>query len=145
MEFTDEAIQALKSHRWPGNVRELENLIERLAILWEGGPIGYSQIVQYMTQPAVAEGVPGSVSQDLPSHGVDDSLQEVEKRRLIRALEKNNWIQTRAAKELGISLRQIGYKIRNHRLDDMVRTGRNAVGSRRIQSTSSIESLLGSD
>jgi Nif-specific regulatory protein len=126
VEFTQEAIEALTSHQWPGNVRELENLVERLAILWDGGPIGYSQIIPYITTSSGQEDTKRNGSHDYLSKGAGDSLQDLEKYRLIQALESNKWIQTKAAKELGISLRQIGYKIRKHQLEETVRIGRNA-------------------
>ena len=40
----------------------------------------------------------------------------VEREMLIDALEKNDWIQTRAANMLGISERVLRYKIKKHRL-----------------------------
>lgn len=120
LEFTKDGIEALKSHDWPGNVRELENLVERLAILWEGGPIGYSHIEPYIPSRDRRDDSAGAQVEETPDQA-GDSLQEVERKRLIRALEANNWVQTRAAKELGISLRQIGYKIRKYNLEDLLK------------------------
>jgi Nif-specific regulatory protein len=145
LEFSYEAVEALKTHQWPGNVRELENLVERLAILWEGGPIGYSQIMPYITNPTEPERSTGPDAEDAPSGGRADSLHDMEKRRLIRALETNNWVQTRAAKELGISLRQIGYKIRKHQLEDLVKTRRSAGCSRDSAPQTTTELSFGQD
>ncbi|MEJ2716848.1 MAG: sigma 54-interacting transcriptional regulator [Deltaproteobacteria bacterium] len=132
LEFTRNAIDALKNHPWPGNVRELENLLERLAIMWEGGPIGFSQIVPYISHAPRPQGPTDRDLAASPSQGTEDTLQDTEKRRLIRALETNSWVQTRAAQELGITLRQIGYKIRKHRLEDMVKTRRRGQGFQEI-------------
>ena len=140
--FTPQAVEALQNHNWPGNVRELENLVERLAILSEGGPIGYSQVIPYISQPATTEEGSGLPLEEPPPHGNGDSLQDMEKRRLIGALETNNWIQTRAAKELGISLRQIGYKIRKHQLEEMVKMRRKRRGSQGMVSPTMPEQSL---
>lgn len=143
LEFTREAIEALKSHQWPGNVRELENLVERLAILWEGGPIGYSHILPYISHPVTPVAPAGTEPEEALALADGHSLHDMEKRRLILALETNGWIQTRAAKELGITMRQIGYKIKKHRLEDMVRSRRNERNSHGRLSTDLARPSLG--
>ncbi len=126
LEFTPKALKALKDHNWPGNVREMENLVERLAILWEGGQIGYSNITPYISRRHGKIEESNTSPQNPPDMGAAESLQEIEKRRVLMALESNHWIQTRAAKELGISLRQIGYKIKKYELEDLVKLNRNS-------------------
>jgi Nif-specific regulatory protein len=64
---------------------------------------------------------------------------------LIRALETNDWIQTRAAKELGITMRQIGYKIKKHNLGEMVKTQRNGRDFQGMVSPSMIKPSLESE
>jgi Nif-specific regulatory protein len=45
------------------------------------------------------------------------SLQEMEKESIIKSLIKHRGIQTKAATELGMSARQIGYKIKKYNID----------------------------
>jgi transcriptional regulator with GAF, ATPase, and Fis domain len=47
-------------------------------------------------------------------------LGELERNEVLRALTQNDWIQTRAARDLGITLRQMGYRIRKFELEDLV-------------------------
>jgi Nif-specific regulatory protein len=112
LEFSSQALYALELHPWPGNVRELENLLERLAIIVEGPRIEASELAPYLGAPASAPAAPRD-------SGEMTSLRELEKREVIAALDRNHWIQSRAARELGITLRQIGYRIKKLGLESM--------------------------
>jgi Nif-specific regulatory protein len=121
LEFTRAAIEALQRYSWPGNVRELENLMERLAIMWEGQPVDVDDLLPFIGHALRDLSVDGPVVEPPGSVG---SLEEMERIRLLQALEGNRWIQTRAARDLGISMRQIGYKIKKHKLEQIVRERR---------------------
>ena len=47
-------------------------------------------------------------------------IEEIERKEVLAALERNRWNQTRTAKELGITLRQISYRIRKFGLDRLM-------------------------
>jgi Nif-specific regulatory protein len=111
LHLTAPALDALVRHNWPGNVRELENLVERLSIMVEGGKIDVADIPSSMLH----EGRP-----EFARHEGQMSLQDMERSEVISALERNNWIQSRAAKELGITLRQMGYRIKKFNLEQVV-------------------------
>lgn len=49
-----------------------------------------------------------------PSNGEIKTLDEMEKDAILTALEKHNFNQSSAANELGITLRQIGYKMKKY-------------------------------
>lgn len=89
----------LRSHSWPGNVRELENAIERAAILSDGEirpdhlPFGPPQTVD----PAFA----GTLN-----------VHELERIAIEEALRRHGGNRTRAARELGISLRTLQYRLK---------------------------------
>jgi Nif-specific regulatory protein len=51
-------------------------------------------------------------------------LQEIERREVVSALERHNWVQSRAARELGITLRQMGYRIKKFDLENLLRERR---------------------
>ena len=113
LKFTESAIEALSGYSWPGNIREMENLMERLAIMNEGGIIGARDLDPYI-----------SYTMDQSGDEIDvalDSLQEMEKRGVLAALQRNNWIQSRAARDLGITLRQMGYRIKKFGLESYLR------------------------
>ncbi len=120
--FAREAMNALITHDWPGNVREMENLIERLAIMWEGGPITLEHLAPYLSNQPIA------VKTRHPTAGEPrrvDSLKEMEKTRVIEALQRNNWIQARAAHELGITLRQMGYRVKKYGLGQLIKSAKS--------------------
>jgi len=102
-----EAMALFMRYPWPGNVRELENTIERLVVLSEDGVIKVDDIPSY-----IREGI------TLRRHNPDDSLiaetERLEKERIIEALKRCSFNQSRAARLLGITQRQIGYKIQKY-------------------------------
>ncbi len=113
LHFSPKAIEALIRYSWPGNVREMENLLERLAIISENGLIHVDDLAPYITH-TVKE-----TSFEIETRL--DSLTEMEKRGIVAALQRNNWIQSRAARDLGISLRQMGYRVKKFGLEDYLK------------------------
>ncbi|MBI4963672.1 MAG: sigma 54-interacting transcriptional regulator [Desulfomonile tiedjei] len=111
LQFKKRALQSLVDYSWPGNVREMENLIERLAIISSGGIIDVNDLAPYIQ---VEE------TQCLEYLCATGSLAHTEKVRIQGALDRNRGIQSRAAGELGITLRQIGYKIKKYGLQEYV-------------------------
>ncbi len=112
----DEALAALVQYRWPGNVRELANTIERFVIMADRDVIGLSDLPANLTQDRL---VCNPVSE--PSNGDVDNLgqevQNLEKKRIIKALQENNFVQNRASLALGITPRQLGYRIKKYQID----------------------------
>ncbi len=101
-ELSLSAQNALASYAFPGNVRELENILERAMTLCEGSII--EDDVLHL--PAI----PASTRQ-APAAALDSLLTEVEKQRILAALEQAKWNKTAAAKLLGISFRALRYRL----------------------------------
>lgn len=98
-----DALKVMLEYNWPGNVRELENTIERLVVMSQGNMIKSSDLPLNITSPEV---------KNLPAKGsLTSAIEETEKLRILDALEKTGWIRARASRLLGITPRQIGYKI----------------------------------
>jgi len=112
LSFSPRALDALVKYDWPGNVREMENLVERLSIMVEDERIDLGDIPPYFFSA-------GKPVAQLPADG-QGSLKDMEKREVIGALERHNWVQSRAARELGLTLRQMGYRIKKFGLERMV-------------------------
>jgi two-component system response regulator PilR (NtrC family) len=99
----------LKNHGFPGNVRDLENMLERAMTLAEGEVIRTEDI--HLQTPApdavsdVADPAPGQ--QPLGTY-----LGDVEKEAIRKALEQTRYNKTAAAKLLGMSFRQLRYRIK---------------------------------
>lgn len=113
LNFSGKALEALEKYSWPGNVREMENLIERLAIIVDSGVIDVKHLSPYICHAQKEWAADDAESLD--------SLKDMERRSVIAALERNNWVQSRAARDLGITLRQIGYRVKRFGLDNIIR------------------------
>jgi len=118
LRFSAEVVEFLKVYTWPGNVRELQNLIERLVIMTSGEWGKVSDLPSYMVAvPEETLGDEGEAGLKADSGGVGaklpgSSLKDMERDVVEAALRKNGWIQARAARELGLTQRQIGYKVK---------------------------------
>jgi Nif-specific regulatory protein len=109
--FTEEAIMALMRYPWPGNVRELENVIERTVVMTENNIIDASslKLLPVQLKPAKASG-------GTDAHALTQTVHDVELKALKEALARTGWRQAAAARMLGITPRQIGYKMRKYGL-----------------------------
>lgn len=108
LRLTDSAIRALMSYDWPGNVRELENTIERAAVMSEEGTID-SDLIMLPGQNQIRV-APTDSSDTVPAIDLNDPNID-ERERLIAALEQAGWVQAKAARLLGMTPRQIAYRI----------------------------------
>ncbi len=120
--FSTDALALLKRHDWPGNVREMENLVERLVILAEDERIDASLIRPFLS-PSLAADQPSQPQQE-EADG-DRSLESMEKRVVVEALERSGGVQHRAAKDLGLTPRQMGYRVKKFNLDGLIEALKN--------------------
>ena len=120
LRLTDSALRLLMQHDWPGNVRELENSLERAAVMSEEGTIDSDVITlasSFYTpsSPHPAQNNSPSYNNHIPTPSVNsaDLLNPAidERERLIMALEQAGWVQAKAARLLGMTPRQIAYRI----------------------------------
>jgi Nif-specific regulatory protein len=115
-------LDAMTAYDWPGNVRELQNLIERLVILSAGDLLRLDDLPDcffapkaVMMPPVAQAAEPAFVRpQELPQRR--KSLEDLEREQVEAALLRHGWVQARAARELGLTQRQIGYKIQKFKL-----------------------------
>ena len=105
--LSHEVLAIFMRHDWPGNIRELENVIEYAFILCRGG----------LVQPAC---LPDNLKVHVPEipylRGL--TLQDIEKRAIWEALERNQWRRMATARELGIDKNTLRRKMYRHDLDD---------------------------
>ncbi len=106
LKITEGAIRTLMNYNWPGNVRELENCLERASVMCENGSIDLDAIsltgIDHMAL------TPSKVS--MPEVDLNDQNLD-ERERVTAALEQAGWVQARAARLLGMTPRQIAYRI----------------------------------
>ena len=101
-----ETMALLKQYRWPGNVRELENAIERAVSLSHGPLLTPDDLPEAIRQGAKAE-ADAKASRGDQSDDACLTLEEVEKRHLIRVLKETKGNKVKAAKILGIDRRTL--------------------------------------
>ena len=120
--LTEDTIAAIAAHPLTGNVRELENLLHRAVALGDGEALYVDRAVSTVAKPLQPhEPAPSSAettpdAQALPANTpLPDNLQawldQHERSILVRALQESHFNRTAAAARLGISLRQIRYRI----------------------------------
>ncbi|MDE3156305.1 MAG: sigma-54-dependent Fis family transcriptional regulator [Acidobacteriota bacterium] len=104
-----EALTALTGYGWPGNVRELENTIERAVVLSSGSTIGLADIIGLgaaRTDPSA-----------LPSLGLHQNIEWVERETIRRALDTAGGVKKDAAELMGISQRALSYYLGKYHID----------------------------
>jgi len=102
------SLAILMNHPWPGNVRELENVIER-AVLMSPGP-------QVKPEALYAVEVPEDES-PIPLHQATKEVKEnIEREKILKALQKVEGNRSRAARFLGISRATLYEKLKSYNL-----------------------------
>ena len=103
--FHPDTMELLNRYRWPGNVRELENAIERAVSLSHGPLLTPDDLPAAIRQaPIHADAKPESPDATEP---VCLTLEEVEKRHLVRVLKETKGNKVKASKILGIDRRTL--------------------------------------
>ncbi len=112
--LSPEALQLLIGYNWPGNIRELQNVIERSAVMADGGLILPEHLSKYISAmgklPSMQTGGSDAVS-------LDAKLEEIEKALILEALARANGVQTRAAALLGINQRSLWHRVKKYRIE----------------------------
>ncbi len=105
----------------PGNVRELENLLHRAVALSDQDELQIEPRVSPAKRLEAHGTGTGSVSLETDQTTIPDDLQahldHTERKILIQALHETGFNRTTAAARLGLSLRQIRYRIARLRID----------------------------
>jgi len=123
--LSTEALNALQAYHFPGNVRELENVLERASTLCDDNTITISDLYLRPAQLDVSvssvQQVPMTVVQDeelIPNDVWNPEDADAEKDLVYRSLEYTHWNRTRAAQILGMTFRQLTYRIQKYGLDE---------------------------
>ncbi len=109
--FAPETVDLLLRYRWPGNVRELENLIERLLILGDAGPVRPGELPEAMRQARDARSGDARAEVLLGTRSLSEAVDEFERSLIRDALEGCDFNQTRTAERLGTTRRILKYRM----------------------------------
>ena len=109
--ISDAAMQRLLEYSYPGNVRELENILERAVTLCVGDVVRPDDI-QLRHGAANAEPSDDEDDEDIAAEGLEGQLAHIERDAIVKALEQARYNKTKAAELLGITFRQLRYRIK---------------------------------
>jgi len=105
-----EAKDLLLKYDYPGNVRELENIIERAVVIARGSLISTRDL------PFYTERLSSDREEKIRLGTLKDSVEALERKMIMEAMEKTKNHQTKAADLLGISERMLRYKLKKYDL-----------------------------
>jgi two-component system response regulator PilR (NtrC family) len=123
--LSEHVLQQLQEHPLPGNVRELENLLHRALALSDGSQLqvdfaptlapSLAPLAAASEPAAIAPAAAAAAAAAMAAPVVPSDLQayldQQEREILVKALKETNFNRTAAAQKLGLSLRQIRYRI----------------------------------
>jgi two-component system response regulator PilR (NtrC family) len=142
MHLSPQALRALCEHSFPGNVRELENILERALAFASGdtidaqdlalklvgtapaAPASPSSPAAMPSAPAAPEPEPAAFAENVPAAGpvlpssLPHQLDKVERRLIQDALTRTRYNRIQAAELLGLTLRQLRYRMQRLQIHD---------------------------
>lgn len=113
--FETEAMNMLLSYSWPGNVREMENTIERILVCHRDAETITSNHLSGILPGAKNEPLGGLT--DFEGLPIEEAVDRLERHLILRALERSDYVQSRAAELLGTTRRILKYKMDQLNID----------------------------
>jgi DNA-binding NtrC family response regulator len=121
MRFSPDAMRAIVNARWEGNVRELRNVVESLVVLTPTTEIRVVDLPEELKRFANGDVIPDApaataVTSLAPGSKAGLTMDEIERRAILDALDRTGGNRTQAAERLGIGLRTLQRKLKEYRL-----------------------------
>jgi Nif-specific regulatory protein len=112
--LTPEAIERLAGYAWPGNIRQLRNVLERLVLLAEGATISANEVERVIHSEAIGAPDERVLHHPAPASAVRPYLpaQSHDLAQIEQALAQTHGNKSRAAQLLGLTLRQLNYRMK---------------------------------
>lgn len=111
--------KVLVEYKWPGNVRELRNLMERLVLLAKGGEISLENLpieMRFATRGTnISVWAQTGNDEAADCLLLDSAVREAEIKAIVRALKHTGGRKKKAAELLGISERNLRYKLAEYK------------------------------
>src|ERR1700674_5280316 len=108
---SEAVLNLFQNYSWPGNVRELRNALKRAVIVCEGAVIETKHLTPGFGQATVRT---SSEDPDAIHLGVGTTVEEAERRLILKTIESTSNNKTRAAEILGISLKTLHNKLKEY-------------------------------
>ncbi len=119
LELAPETLELLAGCRWSGNARQLRNCLERAVVVAEGRLLGPGDFGCRLggsscscTLEDLAE--PPGQSEAAPPPSLPARAPATERDRVVAALDRSGWVQAKAARLLGMTARQLAYRVRKY-------------------------------
>jgi len=111
IEISKEAVDVLMKYNYPGNVRELENIIERAVVLTRGKIITMDDLPMNIRGFKEEKAIPA-----LSGGSLTEQVEALEKQLIFDALQESGGNQTLAGKLLGLTERNLRYKLKKYNI-----------------------------
>lgn len=98
--WSDAALDHLAAYDFPGNVRELKSIVERAVLLCEGDELLVEHFALHIQTPA-----------ERGRESLRERMEQIERGLLIDGLRESSGNKARAARELGLPLRTLVYRL----------------------------------
>jgi DNA-binding NtrC family response regulator len=108
LSFSKEAWDVLLRYDYPGNVRELENIVQRAVIMSRGDTITIGDLPQIVRTLRAESTIPETTR----GGSFTDQIEKLEKELIFEALRTNKYNQSKAAQSLGLSERNLRYRLK---------------------------------
>ena len=118
VQLSGKVFKSLCEYDWPGNIAEIKNTVIRLVIMADGSEIGTGDLASVFDPKRSRDS--GSIE------GIRtlSRLDQIERKEVSAALERNRWIRRKAANDLGLTFRQMNYRVKKFGLDTLIRENR---------------------
>ena len=118
VKLSQDVMGIFSRYHWPGNVRELQNCIERLVVLADSSTLTISGIPKplrsYIDHIKEVTSAAQPTSSRKGMEALPVHVQNIERERLMHVLEEVAWNKAKAARQLGLTPRQVAYKIQKY-------------------------------
>ncbi|WP_022856155.1 sigma-54 interaction domain-containing protein [Thermodesulfobacterium thermophilum] len=114
VKISKEVLKIFLEYPWPGNVRELENTLESMVILSDDELIIPEHLPEVFKSCQISQPKSDVQESSLQAINLKQQIEEEEKQRIISALKACKFNQTQAAKLLGMTRRQLNYRLHKY-------------------------------
>jgi Nif-specific regulatory protein len=115
--LTAAAMEQLLRFQWPGNIRQLQNIIERLVLLAEQTEIDADDVLSVLESERAVDAALSSLHAESRAVRTTQHVRSDEREQIVTALLECGNNKSRSAQLLGLTLRQLNYRIKILKID----------------------------